>query len=300
MLSLHELPQVPMPEQPLLAVGFAELLIVHLRQPAFATEEHTNPYPQVCIKLGQAHQQTETIQGRSRTTTALPGSVGLYPANLHYAFAWDKEAEFLQIYLSPTLVSRTSVELFGDDRSEQWQAVTNGHDPLVLQLGLALRSAAQGPSSQAHTAMLARALTAHLLARAPTGEGGIPGRERYAFENLIGAMRFRMAHPWTVPEMAAFVGLSQHHFSRRFQEKVGLAPYQFLLRIRIERAAELLGGSTASVADIAQQVGFSHQGHLNHHFKKLVGQSPIAFRRESRYHARNSTIQVAQAITVAS
>ena len=48
------------------------------------------------------------------------------------------------------------------------------------------------------------------------------------------------------------------------------SPLQFLFKTRTDKAAELLRSSAQSAAEIAQQVGFSHQGHLNYHFK-IVG-----------------------------
>ena len=283
MMTLTELPVLPLPVEPLLAACSSQVLVVHHGVPAFATPEHLNPFPQVCIKLGQAHQQTETVQGRTRTSVALPGNVGLYPANLQYSFAWDREAEFLQLFLSPTLVSATSRELFGEDRSPGWTTVISGQDPLVLQLGLALRAAVQDGAAEAHIGILAKALVAHLLSR--------PFEASDPFEALTSAIKLRVSDPWSVEEMADFAGLSRHHFTRRFHEQVGLAPHQFLLEARMGRAAELLTGSNRTVAQIAQEVGFAHQGQLGYHFKRRLGRSPRDFRRGARSRQENAQIR---------
>jgi len=81
--------------------------------------------------------------------------------------------------------------------------------------------------------------------------------------------------------LSAQANLSPHHFSRLFRESTGLSPHRYVIRRRVERAKELLAGADLQVVEV-RLVGFAHQSHLNHHFKRLVGTSPGRFRSESR------------------
>jgi AraC family transcriptional regulator len=83
-----------------------------------------------------------------------------------------------------------------------------------------------------------------------------------------------------ISELASLVGLSQFHFIRAFRSSVGRSPYQYVLSARVSVAAEMLSKSDLSVADVAIAVGFSDASQLNRVFRKLIGVTPTAFRRE--------------------
>jgi AraC family transcriptional regulator len=84
-----------------------------------------------------------------------------------------------------------------------------------------------------------------------------------------------------ISELANLVELSQFHFIRAFKSSVGLSPYQYVLSARIGVAKEMLSKRDLSIADVALAVGFSNASQLNRVFRKLVGVTPTAFRRES-------------------
>jgi AraC family transcriptional regulator len=85
----------------------------------------------------------------------------------------------------------------------------------------------------------------------------------------------------TISDLAAVAGLSQFHFIREFKDSVGLSPYQYVLSERVRRARELLFKPDISIADVALAVGFSDVSQLNRVFRKFVGVTPTAFRRET-------------------
>jgi AraC family transcriptional regulator len=83
-----------------------------------------------------------------------------------------------------------------------------------------------------------------------------------------------------ISELASLVGLSQFHFIRAFKHSLGLSPYQYVLSKRIGVAKEMLSKSDLSIDDVALAVGFSDAPQLNRVFRKLIGVTPTAFRRE--------------------
>ena len=78
-------------------------------------------------------------------------------------------------------------------------------------------------------------------------------------------------------ELAAIVSLSPNYFTRLFKQSTGFTPHQYVIQQRVERAKRLLLESKLAIADIALEVGFAHQSHLNRHFKRWVGVTPKAF-----------------------
>lgn len=81
--------------------------------------------------------------------------------------------------------------------------------------------------------------------------------------------------------LAQLSGMSVQAFISAFRRAFHTTPYQFLLERRIERSKTLLLGTSKSIAEIAAAVGFSTPGHFATAFKRRVGMSPSAFRRQS-------------------
>jgi AraC-like DNA-binding protein len=79
--------------------------------------------------------------------------------------------------------------------------------------------------------------------------------------------------------LAAECGLSVRHFARAFRQSTGVPPHRWLLRRRVERAAELLGNRALPLADIAIACGFADQSHFTRVFTALMGASPNTWRR---------------------
>jgi AraC-like DNA-binding protein len=82
------------------------------------------------------------------------------------------------------------------------------------------------------------------------------------------------SHPWTVANLAAAVGCSRAVLARRFTEQVGEPPIAFLTSWRLALAADLLRSSTATLAAVARQVGYSTPFALSSAFKRAYGLSP--------------------------
>jgi AraC family transcriptional regulator len=95
-------------------------------------------------------------------------------------------------------------------------------------------------------------------------------------------MEANLARPLSLADLAAAAGLSQTHFARRFKATTGSAPHQHVMRLRLQRAQRLLRETPRSIAQVAFECGFAHQGHLTRVFNRLAGVTPAAFRRATR------------------
>ena len=127
------------------------------------------------------------------------------------------------------------------------------------------------------------------LRKPPTvSVGGLgPSQKRRATEllseNLSGRIR--------LSELAAECDLSISHFARSFKASFGVSAHRWLVQRRIERAQELLIESHDSLADIADQAGFSDQAAFTRTFHQIVGVSPGRWRRD--YQPRESGVGLA-------
>jgi AraC family transcriptional regulator len=93
-----------------------------------------------------------------------------------------------------------------------------------------------------------------------------------------------ITEPVLVADLCALVQYSEAHFSRSFKRTFGESPHSFVVRRRVELAAEYMLTTAASLSDIALGCGFTDQAHLCKHFRQAAGQTPAAWRRAHRSH----------------
>jgi len=103
-------------------------------------------------------------------------------------------------------------------------------------------------------------------------------RDRYV-GRALGLMHERPGHPWTVDQLADRVGLSRSALAQRFTEMVGQPPMQYLTRWRLTVAAQRLRSERASLASIAAESGYDSEAAFNRAFKRELGTTPAAWRR---------------------
>ena len=133
--------------------------------------------------------------------------------------------------------------------------------------------------SQALAAEVIRAFVNAVAARLghPAAElkvkGGIAPNQ---MKSLLAWLNEHIQDSLTVGHMASQVGLSEAHFSREFKRSTGLTPWDFVVRIRLDRARESLMNGECS-ATVASQFGFADQSHMARLFKLRFGVSPSAY-----------------------
>lgn len=89
-----------------------------------------------------------------------------------------------------------------------------------------------------------------------------------------------LASPLRNKDLADLVDYSEFHFNVAFRNSVGASPHEFLIRRRIERAQQLMLSTGMPLCDIASDCGLADQAHLSRLFRKIVGETPAAWRRE--------------------
>jgi AraC family transcriptional regulator len=86
----------------------------------------------------------------------------------------------------------------------------------------------------------------------------------------------------SLTELASLTKLSQSRFARGFRVSTGVPPYTWALRRRVEAAEDLLVSTKMPLSRIALQVGFADQSHLTKVFRRTLGTTPAAWRRDRK------------------
>jgi AraC-like DNA-binding protein len=85
----------------------------------------------------------------------------------------------------------------------------------------------------------------------------------------------------SLDDASRIVGMSRSAFSRYFSKTTGSSFTDFVTRLRVNKACELLMGSDLLVANVCYQSGFNNLANFNRRFLKLKGLSPTEFRRQA-------------------
>ncbi len=87
-----------------------------------------------------------------------------------------------------------------------------------------------------------------------------------------------------VSTVAGNLGVSPGHLARLFKEQYGLSPSEYLARLRVDRARQLLAETDLSVLDIAYTAGFASLSHFYTCFRAQTGCTPRAYREKRGEH----------------
>jgi AraC family transcriptional activator FtrA len=103
--------------------------------------------------------------------------------------------------------------------------------------------------------------------------------ERGRLARLMDFIRAHPAKAHTLASLAARAAMSIRTLQREFTAATGVAPYEWVVRERIQCAKELLETTRLSAQGVAVRVGMGSAESLRHHFRQRVGTTPGQYRR---------------------
>jgi AraC family transcriptional regulator len=130
------------------------------------------------------------------------------------------------------------------------------------------------------TSLLRRQVDPPLLDEA--AEGGKQTLLAWQARKVLEYIDTRITSRVLVADLCALVQRSEAHFSRSFRGTFGHSPHAFVVRRRVELAAQYMLQTEMSLSDIALGCGFADHAHLCKHFRVVTGETPAAWRRMKR------------------
>ncbi|NRF70242.1 AraC family transcriptional regulator [Aquincola sp. S2] len=105
---------------------------------------------------------------------------------------------------------------------------------------------------------------------------------------IVNRLAENVAQPIAAAQVAAELGMSESRFSRFFRRATGNTFTDFVNRVRINRACQLLMESDRYVTHVCYDVGFNNVANFNRRFLEIKGMTPTEFRKQAdhRYAGR--------------
>jgi AraC-like DNA-binding protein len=129
----------------------------------------------------------------------------------------------------------------------------------------------------AYFLLLITLLRRHCQPWVPSGSAAPSAR----IGRAIRCMEEKFADPITLDELAACCHVSRRHFFRLFEQAVGVAPMEYLKKVRLKKAAEMLLTGDANVTEVAFACGFNDSNYFSSLYHKEFGVPPSRFKRGS-------------------
>jgi len=117
----------------------------------------------------------------------------------------------------------------------------------------------------------------------PDGQTGwLAGLSQPHVARALALLHGDIARRWTVDDLGREVGISRSVLADRFSQLIGVPPMHYLASWRMQVATERLRNTNASIAQIAEFVGYDSDATFSRAFKKAIGVAPATWRRSNR------------------
>lgn len=215
--------------------------------------------------------------GGFRRVVLRRGAAWICPAHEPVSVRLNSDFRYARVSIDPLYFGRLTGQLENPIALRRTYGVA---EPQIAHIvgALVAESDAGNPGGLAFVEALATGFSHQLALHAGVRKPAVArlrgGLSAAAKRRTLELMEANLDANVSVQFLASEVGLSPAHFSRAFKETIGVAPHQHLLHLRLEQSRRLLEADDASLAAVAQRVGFADQAHFTRFFKREYGVTP--------------------------
>ena len=215
------------------------------------------------------------------------GEFYLYPAGVSGFTDWQARDKTLHLIIEPDLLQKIALKTncLNPDRIELLP-VLKARDPQIEYLAQLLLTEMQTNNfgSQLYLESLSNILGVHLLRNycvfKPNFRQYSNGLVADKLSQTIDYIQSNLAKKLSLTTMAELVDMDKYYFATQFRQAMGIAPYQYVIQQRVEKAKRLLQRKRLSLIEIASECGFASQSHFNKVFRQYVGTTPKSYQKQ--------------------
>lgn len=269
-------------------MNLGKLIVRVQTDPAGVIEADPRPDPVLIIHVGSPVEIGCERGGQSHFGLNVHGDVDIIPPGTASRWVLKKEDNALIIRVPHQLMMDAAAGLNINPAEAVLLNRFKVRDPEIEHLGWALKAELERDHKSGQLfadsigmALACRLLRAHSAIAPQDGKTQAGAMVPFKLRRVLGYIEDNLSNDLSLEAIAAVSGLSISHCQRAFRNAVGLSVHQYVIQRRVERAKSLLLNEKLSVGEIALAVGFSHQSHLAHHMRRLLGVSPLNVRSDS-------------------
>ncbi|MBD3882421.1 helix-turn-helix transcriptional regulator [Phormidium tenue FACHB-886] len=266
--------------------GWENILVEQFQHSSGEGKTHYTDEHAICLSLASRPVRFLQIKGgKTHFSPYGKGDIAITPAKMPFYARWDGDDHYLQIRIASRFIQQVAQEALSLD-ADRLELIPEfrTRDPQIESIGMMLLTELKQENlgGKLYIASLTNVLAVHLLRQYAAAkpnlcvyEGGLP---QIQLAQVLEYINEHLDQDIKLADLAQLLGMSQFHFSHLFKQSIGIAPYQYLLQQRIERAKHLLKQTDRSIMDIAFLCGFNSHSHLSKQFRQLTGVTPRAYR----------------------
>jgi AraC family transcriptional regulator len=249
-----------------------------LLQPMQMTS-HVTLGHRLVINIGNAVQYEYRTGNKWISTITQPGNISLIEAGTENEVRWtDEPLHMLAIELNPAFTEEFAG--MGKLSFREQRAI---EDNMLYQLSVSLNEELQYGdfAGKLYGESVAIGFAIHIGTKYMDA-----AKQLFAPKGKLSAKQLKLILEYFkmhttenvgLGEMSSMLCMSPFHFSRVFKNTTDMSPHQYMLRLKVERAIQLIVKKDASLTDIALSMGFNDQSHFIRVFKKITGRLPKTF-----------------------
>lgn len=229
-----------------------------------------------------------SCDGQRMRRVQKPGDIDILPAGLDGSWDDDADCQILQLSIHPSFIDEVAEELGKDVGKAELRPRFQLRDTRIEAIGWAVKAALEtsAPSDSLYIDLLAKALAIRLIETACGGSTLSENHSKPKFSTrqlraLTEFIESNLDQKLQLADLAKLLAVSVTRLKTLFHNSTGVPVHQYVIRRRVEYARSLLATTAMPASEVAVAAGFSHQSHMAHTMRRLLGLTPGDIVRQS-------------------
>lgn len=257
------------------------------RSPYFYPKNIVTPYFYFAMLIDSHFNWIAINDGENNVIDAIEGDIWINPPNTPFTHIVSDSCSFILFTIEEKTLFMHYNDTIPNHRFKFLNSYNIRDDNLKYFIYLFYNEMIlKGSNGYNYIDGLIKAFSNYFIKNYSNYSAALTGREesRISFEkmNIIDKyIQDNIFNEISIDSLAKLIGISKYYFLKEFRKYKGITPYQYILHKKLETSKNLLGKSGKPIIEIAYDLGFSDQSHLNKLFKKYYGLSPKKFRNNN-------------------